>query len=323
VSDWITRAFAQYGLVVVFAALVAAFSIAKPDTFFTTANAKTIASGYAVTAVLALAAMIPLVAGQFDLSVGFQMGLAQSLCAGLVIKQGLPAGAAVAITLTVGVVYGLANALLVIRLGMNAFIATLGTGTLGLGFTQWYTNGESIFGSVPTSFLNLGRNDLAGVPLPIVYVLGLVVVLWLLFEYTAWGRACLAIGGNARAALIAGVRVQRLTLQCFVSAGVLSAFAGVLSVMILGSANPNVGPDFLLPAFAGAFLGATSIRPGRYNAWGTFLAVYLLAAGITGLQQLGAAFYIEQFFNGGALLVAVALSGWAAARRRRRQLSHE
>jgi ribose transport system permease protein len=320
-SDQITHVLAQYGLVAVLAALVLIFSVAAPGTFPTIANAKTIASGYSVTAVLALAAMIPLIAGQFDLSVGFQMGLAQSLCAGLVVKQGLPAGAAVAVTLLGGVLFGIANGLLVLRLRMSAFIATLGTGTIALGFTQWYTNGQSIFGSMPTSFLDLGRNQLAGVPLPIIYVIAAVLVLWLLFEYTAWGRACYATGGNARAALIAGARVERLTLQCFVAAGALSAFAGVLSVMILGSANPNVGPDFLLPAFAGAFLGATSIRPGRYNAWGTFLAVYLLAIGITGLQQLGAAFYIEQFFNGGALLIAVALSAWAAARRRRRQVS--
>jgi ribose transport system permease protein len=145
--------------------------------------------------------------------------------------------------------------------------------------------------------------------------------LWVVFELTAWGRSAFAVGGNARAALIAGVRVDRLTIQCFVLAGVFASLAGILSVMILGSANPNVGPDFLLPAFAGAFLGATSIRPGRYNAIGTFVAVYLLASGITGLQQLGAASYIEQFFNGGALLLAVALSGWAAARRRARVMS--
>jgi ribose transport system permease protein len=211
--------------------------------------------------------------------------------------------------------------LLIVRLRLNAFIATLGTGTLATGCSQWYSKGESLFGDLPSSFTNLGRHELAGVPLPIIYVLVVVVALWLAFEFTAWGRECFAIGGNARAALIAGVRVERLTLEAFVLTGLLSALAGVLSVSILGSANPDVGPNLLLPAFAGAFLGATSIRPGRYNAWGTFIAVYLLAAGITGLQQLGAAFYIEQFFNGGALLVAVALSAWAASRRRARLAS--
>lgn len=322
-AESVTRVFAQYGLIVVFVILVAAFSIIEPSTFFTTLNAQTIASGKAVVAVLALAAMVPLVTGQFDLSVGFQLGLSQTLCAGLMLKSGLPASVAVLITLMVGAVFGLFNAFLVVRMRMGAFIATLGTGTLALGFTQWYSNGQSLFGQMPQSFLNLGRNNVAGVPLPIIYVVVIAAALWVLFEYTAWGRACFAIGGNARAALIAGVRVDRLTTQSFVLAGVLSSFAGVLSVMILGSANPNVGPDFLLPAFAGAFLGATSIRPGRFNAAGTFIAVYLLAAGIAGLQQLGAAFYIENFFNAGALLIAVALSAYAVKRRKARVIDDE
>jgi ribose transport system permease protein len=320
-GDLGAKVLAQYGLLVVFAVLVAVFSFARPETFFTTQNAQTIAAGKAVVALLALGAMIPLVVGQFDLSVGFQLGLTQTICAGLMLKQHESAFVAVLVTLAVGVAFGLVNGLLVVRVRINAFIATLATGTLAAGFTQWYSKGESIFGALPASFLSLGRDEVGGIPLPLVYVMVLVVALWVVFELTAWGRSAFAVGGNARAALIAGVRVDRLTIQCFVLAGVFASLAGILSVMILGSANPNVGPDFLLPAFAGAFLGATSIRPGRYNAIGTFVAVYLLASGITGLQQLGAASYIEQFFNGGALLLAVALSGWAAARRRARVMS--
>lgn len=320
-GDLAGRVMAQYGLIVVFAALIGFFSVVQPNTFFTTQNAQTIAAGKAVVAILALAAMAPLIVGQFDLSVGFQLGLTQTLCAGLMLKQHESAVAAVAATLVVGVLFGLVNGLLVVRVKINAFIATLATGTLAAGLTQWYSNGESIFGTMPATFLKLGRDQLVGIPLPLIYVAVFGVALWLVFEYTSWGRSCFAIGGNPRAALIAGVRVDRMTIQCFVLAGALSSVAGILSVMILGSADPNVGPDFLLPAFAGAFLGATSIRPGRYNAAGTFVAVYLLAAGITGLQQMGAASYIEQFFNGGALLIAVALSAWAASRRRARVLT--
>jgi ribose transport system permease protein len=317
-----SRLLANYGLILVFAVVVAAFSIATPETFFTTQNAKTIATGNAVVAILALAAMLPLIVGQFDLSVGFQLGLAQTLCAGFMLKQGMPAAEAAMLTVIAGAVFGGANALLVLWVRIDSFIATLATGTIALAISQWYSKGESIFGKLPSSFTDLGRQDLLGIPLPLIYVIVVAAILWFVFEYTSWGRACFAIGGNPRAALIAGVRVKRETAICFVAAGVIAAFAGVLSVMILGSANPDVGPDLLLPAFAGAFVGATSIRPGRYNSWGTILAVYLLATGITGLQQLGAAFYIEQFFNGGALLVAVALSKWAVSRRRARSAEY-
>jgi ribose transport system permease protein len=309
------KVFESYSLVVVFVALVTVFSLAKPDTFFTAENARAIGSTQAVVAILALAAMVPLISGQFDLSVGFQMGLAQALCGGLAIKDGVPVAVAAVIAVVACMVIGVVNGLLVVRLKMNALIATLGSGTVVFGFTQWYTNGAAIFGNLPDSFLKLGRNDLFGIPLPVFYVLIIAAALWCLFEYTAWGRSVVATGGNARAALLAGVRTDRVTLVCFVISGAICGLAGVMQQMILGSANPEIGPNFLLPAIAGAFLGATSIRPGRFNAVGTVLAVYVLAVGITGLQQIGAKFFVESFFNGGALLIAVALSGWAARRR--------
>jgi ribose transport system permease protein len=311
----VTRVFETYALVVVFVVLVAIFAALEPNTFFTTDNARTIGSTQAIVALLALAAMVPLISGQFDLSVGFQMGLAQALCGGLVIKSGLPIGVAVMAAIAATTVIGVINGLLVVRLKINAFIATLGSGTVVFGFTQWYTNGEAIFGKLPQGFLDLGRDEVLGVPLPVVYVLLLAAVLWGLFEYTSFGRATVATGGNARAAVLAGVRTDRLTLICFVISGAICGFAGVMSQMILGSSNPEIGPNYLLPAIAGAFLGATSFRPGRFNALGTVLAVYVLAVGITGLQQVGAQFFVESFFNGGALLIAVALSGWAARRR--------
>jgi ribose transport system permease protein len=315
-GDLATRAIAQYGLIVVFVVIVAFFSIINTDVFFTSENARTIATTNAVVAIVALAAMVPLVTGQFDLSLGFQVGLAQALCAGLMIKQGLSPGLACLIVIAWGAFFGLCNGLIVTALGINAFIATLGTGTLALGLTQWYTDGESIFGSMSQTFLDAGRDDVAGIPLPMIYAVVICTVLWLVLQYTTPGRAAFATGGNPRAALLAGVRVARVTVASFVAAGVLSSIAGILSVTILGSANPDVGTSFLLPAFAGAFLGATSIRPGRYNAWGTLWAIYLLAVGITGLQQIGAEFFIQQFFYGGALLIAVALAGLAAKRRR-------
>ncbi|HSC02668.1 MAG TPA: ABC transporter permease [Solirubrobacteraceae bacterium] len=312
------RLIARYALVVAFAAVVAGFSLADPGVFFTVQNAQTIGATQAVTAIMALGALLPLVAGQFDLSIGSQLAVTQAVCAVLIIQHHVPAGPAAVVTVLVGALYGLINGLLVVRVQINAFIATLGTGTIGLGVMQWLTQGQEVFGPVPSSFLSLGRNDLVGVPLPFVYVLVIAVVLWIGLEYTRWGRVAFATGGNARAALLAGVNVERTTLGAFVGAGCLSGIAGVLSVMILGAAHPDIGTGFLLPAFAGAFLGATSIRPGRFNVWGTVIAIYFLAAGITGLQQQGAAFYVQQYFDGGALLFAVALSQAATARRRRR-----
>jgi ribose transport system permease protein len=307
---------ARYNLILVFAAIIVGFSIANPGVFPTSTNARTIASTNSVVALLALAAMLPLASGQFDISVGYQLGLAQGLCAGLIIKGGLPPAGAVAIVLAAGLTIGLVNGILVAYLKLSSFIATLGTGILVLGVNEVYTKDQQITGTIPASFTNLARETVLGIPLSLIYVLVVCALLWVLLEYTAWSRQVFATGGNERAAQLAGVDTRLVTLQCFVLTGLIAALAGVLSVMLLGSSSPVVGLSALLPAFAGAFLGATAIRPGRYNAIGTVIAVYLLATGITGLQQLGAPFYVEEFFNGGALLIAVSIAALVARRRR-------
>ena len=244
----------------------------------------------------------------FDISVGYQFGLAQGLCAHLIINAGLPAGAAVLVVLAAGAAIGLINGVLVAKVKLNSFVATLGVGILVLGLTQWLTKDVTINGPLPAPFTSLGRNALLGVPLPFVYVLVACGAPWLALEYTPWGRECHATGGNERAARLAGVRTERRAVQAFVLAAGLAALSGCLSVMILGASSPTVGLGSLLPAFAGAFLGGTSIRPGRFNALGTLIAVYLVATGITGLQQEGAQPFVQQLFNGAALLIAVTLA---------------
>ena len=305
----VSRAAGQkYALIVVFAAIVALFSLLNPTVFATTANAQTIASTQATVALLALAAMLPLIVGQFDISVGYQFGLAQGLCAHLIINEGVPAALAIVVVLAAGALVGLVNGVLVAKVKLNSFVATLGVGILVLGLTQWLTKDVTITGALPALFTDLGRDAILGIPLPFVYVLAATAVLWLALEYTPWGRECYATGGNDRAALLAGVRTERRTVQVFVAAALLAAASGCLSVMILGASSPTVGLGSLLPAFAGAFLGATSIRPGRFNAIGTLIAVYLVATGITGLQQEGAQPFVQQVFNGAALLIAVTLA---------------
>ncbi len=301
-------------LALLFVLVVAIFSLIRPESYFTIENAQMIASTNAVLAILALAAVPPLVAGQFDLSIGFQLALSQSLCAGMIIFGGVPPILAGAIVLVLGAIIGLINGLLIARGGLNAFITTLATGIVVEGFTQLYTDGSSIFGAMPGYFLSFGRMAPLGVPLALVYVLLVAAAMGAVYRYTDWGRQAFAVGGNPRAAALIGIGVNRIVIQSYMLSGILSALAGIVSASILGSSNPNIGMNYLLPAFAAVFLGAAPAGPGRFNAWGTVIAVYALAAGIAGLQQLGAAFYVEQFFNGGALLAAIALAKWMAGR---------
>lgn len=304
----------RFGLLLVFAAVVALFTALNPASFLTLGNAQLIALTQAIIGFIALAVMLPMVVGQFDLSAGFQFGFAQGLCAVLVLRMGWHPALAMGAVLLVGVLIGLANGLLITRLRLPSFTTTLGVGIVVLGLTQFVTNDEVVSGPAADWFVALGRSQVIGFPLPFVYLVIAGGILLFFLEYTIWGRRCYATGSNPSAASLAGIDTNATVVQAMVIGGLLSAIAGCISLMNLGSSSPTIGLGELLPAFAGAFLGATAFHPGRYNVAGTVVAVYLVGVGIIGLQQLGAASYVEQLFNGGALLIAIVVSSLAAGR---------
>jgi ribose transport system permease protein len=308
---------ANYGLVIVFVLVLAVFAALKPATFLSSGNIGNLLTSQSVTALLAFAVMMPLATGRFDLSVGYHVGMAQVLVIGLQVNDNLSWQLAAAIVLAIGVVVGLVNGILVTRFKIDSFIATMGVGSLLYGVSNWYTGGQQIAGfNLPDNFADL--SEIVGyVPLPAVYVAVVAVVLWIVLERLPLGRSLYVIGSNARAAELSGIRVGQHVAGAFAASGLLSAMAGILLGSILRSGTPSVGAEYLLPAFAGALLGATSIRPGRVNVGGTILAILILAFSFSGVQQMGAPFYVEYFFNGGILIIAVALSVYASIRRRK------
>jgi ribose transport system permease protein len=305
----------RLSLIVVLVLLWLTFSLWNPGVFATIANLRTILLVQAIIALIALAVIVPLVAGQFDLSAGFQFGMAQSLCAVLVIREQWNPLLAVVAVLVAGVLVGSINGQLITRLQLSSFTTTLGTGLLVLGFTEWLTQNQVISGSPAQWFLDLGRGSLLGLPLPFVYLTVVAIALFVLLELTVWGRRAYAVGGNATAARLSGIDADRQVRQAFIITGLLCGLAGCISVTSLGGSSPVIGLGSLLPAFAGAFLGATCIRPGRYNVAGTVIAVYVIGVGTIGLQQKGADVYVQDVFNGAALIIAIIVSTIAQRRR--------
>lgn len=308
---------ATYGLAIVFVLVVALFAILRPHTFLTSGNINNILISQSVTALLALAVMVPLATKQFDLSVGYHVGMAQVLVIGLQVNNGLPWELAVVFVIAIGLLAGAVNGLLVTVFKIDSFIATMGTGTLLFGISNWYTGGQQIVGmDLAAGFIDLSQIA-DGIPLPAVFVAVIAIALWLVTEYLPMGRSLYVIGANPRAASLTGIHVGRHVAGAFMASGLLCGIAGVLLGSILQTGTPSVGAEYLLPAFAGALLGATSIRPGRVNVGGTILGILVLAFSFSGVQQMGASFYVEYFFNGGILIIAVGLSVYAAVRRRR------
>jgi ribose transport system permease protein len=306
-----------YGLLILTVLLAILFSLLLPNTFPTQLTLDSILSTTAITALLALSEMIVASIGQIDLSIGYGIGISHILAIGLITRSNLPWGLAVVMVLLVGMLIGLINGLLVQVAKIDSFIATLGVGTVIYGISNWYTNGQQIVGTLPNGFISISNTFLFGIPLPAFYVAVIAILLWIAFEFLPVGRYLYALGSNARAAELSGIPRPRYIIGAFVAAGLLMAFAGVVLASRIQVGQSNVGPDYLLPAIVGALLGATTIRTGRVNVWGTIIAVLLLAVGVAGIEQIGAAFFVNPLFNGLTLIIAVGLAGYAARRRLR------
>ena len=304
-----------YGLVILTVGLALLFSVLLPETFPTMLNLRSIIADKAIIAILSLGVMIPMATGKIDLTVGYGIVLWHILAISLQTKLGLPWPVAVFVVLALGAGVGLFNGVLVEVAQIDAFIATLGTGTILYAIAMWHSQGRQIVGIAPEGFYALNGADLFGLPITGFYVLALAVALWIALEYLPIGRYFYAIGANPKAAALNGVPVRRYTIYAFVASGTLTAFAGVLLAAKLRIGQASVGLEYLLPALVGAFLGSTTIKPGRVNVWGTVVGVTILAIGISGIQQFGALFFVEPLFNGATLLIAIGIAGYAQRRR--------
>lgn len=317
--QWLSK----YALGILGLLLVLVFSLTLRSTFPTSRTVDSILSDQSTVAMLALAEMVVVAVGQYDLSVGYGLGLMELLAVGLLFRDHISWPVIVIIVLLAGAVVGALNGLLVTVARIDSFIATLGLGYVLYGIDNWYSQGEQVVGNnFPAGFANINDASLLGIPLPAIYVVILAAILWIVMDFLPAGRYMYAIGSNRRAAELSGLRVRRYTLAAFIAAGVIVAAAAVVLAANLQIGESDVGPEFLLPAFVGALLGATTIRPGRVNVWGTVVAVLVLGIGIAGLEQVGSAFYVDPLFDGGTLIIAVGAAGYAARRqmaRRKRQ----
>jgi ribose transport system permease protein len=300
-----------YGLVILMFGLILFFSVLLPNTFPTLLNLRSILSDKAIIALLSLAAMIPMVAGRIDLTVGYGIVLWHILAISLQTMFGLPWPIAVAVVLMLGIITGALNGLLVEVARIDSFIATLGTGTILYALALWHTGGRQMVGELPAAFYAINGTFVFGLPITAFYVLAITLFLWVVLDYTPVGRYLYAIGANQRAAELNGIPTRKFVIGAFVASGALTALAGVLLASKLRIGQASVGLEFLLPALVGAFLGSTTIKPGRVNVWGTIVGVMILAVGISGIQQFGGSFWVEPLFNGTTLLIAIGIAGYA------------
>ncbi|KAB1140111.1 ABC transporter permease [Streptomyces luteolifulvus] len=290
----------------IFAALFVLFSLWVPSTFLDGDTWKAMLDDQAITALTAVSLVIPLSAGVFNLAIGSQVAVGSILSAWL-LSQHLPIPATVTLTLVAGAAIGLATGLLIVRARIDSFIATLGVSSVLLAITTWISDGQQIL-DLGAAYQELATGQLFGITHPVYFLVLVALAVWYVLERTPAGRRVYATGGNLDAARLAGVRTSTTVVLSLIACGVIASAAGTLVSSRLATGDPSIGPGYLLPAFAAAFLGSTQFRGGRYNVWGTVIAVYVLATGVKGLQLAGAPVWIPDLFNGLALLLAVGMA---------------
>jgi ribose transport system permease protein len=303
-------AFNKIGAVYVWLAIILLFTIWVPETFPNMGTAKQILNTNAITGLAALSITIPLAARVFDLSFAYVMTLTGVAVAHFIAKDGIPLVPAVGLGLAIGLLVGVVNAVVVVTMRIDSFIATLATGSLIQALITMVTSDTPISDTkLGGDFAKIGQTTVFGLTLGVYYFAAVALAIWYLLDHTATGRRLYATGFNPEAARLGGVRVDRLRFLSLVASGGLAGFSGIVLASTLASGSPTAGTPYLLPGFAAAFLGATQIKQGRFNAGGTIIAVLLLGTGTTGLALANAPQWAGDMFVGIVLIAALAVTG--------------
>jgi ribose transport system permease protein len=300
------------------AAFIAIFGIWKTSLFLTSATLHSVASSQAVGAMLALAVLIPITAGLYDLSVGAVINVSTILVIELQTVHHIGMWPAMAITVLVSASIGLVSGFIVVKLKVNSFVATLGMATIITAVQTIISGQAQPLPPTSSAWFTLTERTVFGFQIVVVYLVLLALLVWWMLDHTPVGRYLYAIGGNQEAARLTGIGVGRWSWLSLVASSTIAGAAGIFYASLSGP-SLTYGQGLLLPAFAAVFLGSTQIKPGRFNVWGTLLAVYVLATGVQGLQFVTGVQWLNDMFNGVALIAAVSFAVWRQGKTVRRR----
>lgn len=308
----------RWGTIASLILLIIVFTVREDSAFANSRNFINILNQVSILAILAAGLTVCLTMGLFDLSIGSVATLGGYLALrwGSEGAFGLGPYAVLLLVAVLAIVIGVVNGMVVSYLGVSAFIATLATASILDGIAIGYSDTTTVQVGIPFQILDLGQAKFGPIPAPVVIMLAVMVVLWFFLERTQMGRHMYAIGGNAEAARLAGVRVRYYALLALAISALCAALGGTVADAIIGAGRPyGVGSVYLLDAFAAAFIGAATLRPGRFHILGTLVGVLLLGVINNGLSIMGAETYWQLIVKGAILILAVFLSGTVSLRR--------
>lgn len=313
IASRLTRVGERFGIIGLWAVMIIVYSAVESSTFDTNGTFQVIFGSQAALIFLAMAFLCTIIVGEFvDLSIAAILGLCATIVPVLTVFDHFSVVVASVIAVAVGIAAGAINGLLAVYAGVNTIVVTLGMSTLLTGIALAISHLGAVTG-LSTSFgkialANVGGWPFGGLPVSFYYGIGLVLVFAYVLAFTPLGRHMQFVGANREVSRLAGVRVNAIRFGAFVAAGALCGIGGVVVAAGVGGFDPTTTSTYLLPAVSAVFLGTAVIRPGRFNPIGTLIAVYFLATGIQGLEELNLSEWISYVFYGAALIIAVLLT---------------
>lgn len=303
----LTTQLSRFSVVGVWAVLAIVYGALKPGLFATKGTFQAIFGSQEALVFLCMALICTFVVGEFDLSVASILGLGATIVPVLVVLHGVGLWVACVVSVLACTAVGALNGFIVVVLGIDPIVTTLGMGTLMLGIALKIENLTAVSG-LSNGFAMVSSTPVLSLPISFWYGTALTLVLAYVMAFTPLGRNMRFVGANAEVARLAGIHVKRIRFGAFTVAGLLCGVGGVLLASAVGGYDASQSANYLLPAFSATFLGTAVIQPGRFNPIGSWVAVYFLVTGIVGLQLLGYTGWISQVFYGAALVLSVTIS---------------
>jgi ribose transport system permease protein len=294
----------RYGILIGLIGLIIAFSILS-ERFFTISNMLIVMRQTSIVAFLAVGMSFVILGAGIDLSVGSVLAFSGAVGAGVMQNGGAFLG--VLAGLALGTALGVFNGIVITKLKIPAFIATLAMMAIARGGTLVYTDGRPITG-LPSTFAFLGRGYIGNVPFPIILMLITFILAYIFLKLTRFGRYVYATGGNINAARASGIKVDNVIISTFAISGFLSGLTGMVLASRLNSAQPTAGMGYELDAIAAVVLGGTNLFGGEGELWGTLIGAFIMGILNNGLNMLNVSSFYQQVVKGIVILIAVTVA---------------
>ena len=294
----------RYGILIGLIGLITGFSVLS-ERFFTISNMLIVMRQTSIVAFLAVGMSFVILGAGIDLSVGSVLAFSGAVGAGVMQNGGIFFG--ILAGLALGTALGVFSGIVITKLKIPSFIATLAMMAIARGGTLVYTDGRPITG-LPSSFAFLGRGYIGNVPFPIILMLIIFILAYIVLKLTRFGRYVYATGGNINAARASGIKVNNVIISTFAISGFLSGLTGMVLASRLNSAQPTAGMGYELDAIAAVVLGGTNLFGGEGELWGTLVGAFIMGILNNGLNMLNVSSFYQQVVKGIVILIAVTVA---------------